>query len=379
MISISIKKTPTNQNESGIIAIFSVLIIMGILTLLTIGFSGITRQAQKRALDDFLNTQAFYAAESGVNSALEDVRTGAITTQNTDCTGAFGAGEVNPVIDAGRNIRLSCLLVNPTPTDVVFDSVPEVGVGEPVTSAVRSLTPTEAASYLEIEWDSPNGSADPLVNYNFSAGSPVLPSDTVWGNSVGMVRVDVVPATISPSDRAGLVNGGYTFYLYPTRNTSVLASNSVGVLPGPNHQAGTLITRCNLSGDYRCFGRINFHNAAGTPTAFNHFYVRIQAYYNPVRISIAPKTSSNNSIQLRDGQAVIDSTGQANDVFRRIQVRAPIRPDGAWNEGYHEVFAIFSGDSLCKRYIGAPTAADGSGGTTIGWPSGVTDPACRVN
>ena len=56
-------------NEAGFIAIFSVLVIMGILTLLTIGFSNVTRQAQKRALDDHLNTHAFYAAESGINIA----------------------------------------------------------------------------------------------------------------------------------------------------------------------------------------------------------------------------------------------------------------------------------------------------------------------
>jgi len=36
--------------------------------------SNITRQAQRRTLDDQLNTQAFYAAESGINDAKPHFR-----------------------------------------------------------------------------------------------------------------------------------------------------------------------------------------------------------------------------------------------------------------------------------------------------------------
>ena len=77
------KHLKIHQEQDGIIAFFSVLVIMGILTLLTIGFSKVTRDAKKRTFDDALNTQAFYAAETGVNGAITAVRSGGITSANT--------------------------------------------------------------------------------------------------------------------------------------------------------------------------------------------------------------------------------------------------------------------------------------------------------
>lgn len=367
------KKNNLNKDQQGIIAIFSVMIIMGILTLLTVGFSNITRQAQKRALDDFLNTQAFYAAETGINGALTAIRGGSIAAQNTNCDGVDT--QVDYDIDAARNIGISCLLVNPNPPNIVFDSVPEVGVDEPVVSAVKSFDATNISTLL-IEWDSQNGT-DPIVNFGFNGGSPVFTPDGVWGNAagagVGVMRIDLVPALIAPSNRANLVNQSYTFYVYPTLNGGVPPNNAIGVLPGPGDQAGTLMTRCTSAGDYRCVGRIN------VIPSYNNYFIRLQSYYNPVRTSITALDATGNEVRLEGGQAIIDSTGRANDVFRRVQVRVPITTDGAWQPGFHEVFAIFSGDSLCKRYIGAPPAAGGGGGTRVARPTGVTDPSCNLN
>ncbi len=56
------------QNESGLAAIAVTMIIMGIVTLIVVGFATLMRREQRQALDQQLSTQAFYAAESGVNA-----------------------------------------------------------------------------------------------------------------------------------------------------------------------------------------------------------------------------------------------------------------------------------------------------------------------
>lgn len=318
------------SNQGGFVAIFSVLIIMGILTLLTVGFTSITRQAQLRTLNDHLSSQAFYAAESGVNMAASVLAAG--TSQKTECR---DGATLDYDIDDDNNIAVSCLLIDGNPPNLEFSNVPVVGVGEPVLSRLASLN-ASTINTVQIEWDSvaQNGAIQNRTTADF------LPSGT-WGTGVGVMRVDLVPS--NNTNRNALVDSSYTFYLYPS--TSNAASTSRSVDPGYPGQGATLVTRCNPTGVYRCTAQITLNNSNASS-----YEVRMQAYYNEVRSSIAPLDASGNEILLQNGQAVIDSTGKANDVYRRIQVRLPITA----NTGMHNVFAIFSSDSICKRYVGVP-------------------------
>src|SRR5262245_28445627 len=54
-------------NQSGMAAIIVTLIIMIVLSLITLGFARIVNREQRQVADRQLNTQAFYAAESGVS------------------------------------------------------------------------------------------------------------------------------------------------------------------------------------------------------------------------------------------------------------------------------------------------------------------------
>jgi hypothetical protein len=58
------------RREGGFVSIIVCMIIMTILSLITIGFAQIMAREQRQALDRQLSSQAFYAAESGVNDAL---------------------------------------------------------------------------------------------------------------------------------------------------------------------------------------------------------------------------------------------------------------------------------------------------------------------
>src|SRR5260370_15103164 len=61
--------TKKRQAEAGIVSIMVTMITMIVISLIVLGFADIARNEQRNSLDDQLSTQAYYAAESGVNDA----------------------------------------------------------------------------------------------------------------------------------------------------------------------------------------------------------------------------------------------------------------------------------------------------------------------
>jgi len=59
------------RNQSGMVSIMVTMILMIVMSLIVVGFAQVSRRNQRVALDRQLSTQAFYAAESGVNDARE--------------------------------------------------------------------------------------------------------------------------------------------------------------------------------------------------------------------------------------------------------------------------------------------------------------------
>ncbi len=342
-IAVTRKHLGINSNQEGMVAIFSVLIIMAVLTLVTISFSNITRQAQKRTLDEHLNTQAFYAAESGINVASKLIGERGYSGKKESCTSNELPGFTYD-IDTTRNIGISCLLINASAPDLEYGSVPVMGINEPITTVVASASGHPVSS-LRFEWDS-SVSRDPIGN---RSNADFLDA-AAWGSNVGMLKVDLVPVNIAPSQRDALINSSFTFFLYPTTSSS--GRTVMTATPGLPGQGVTMVTRCNGSGEYRCVGQVNLSPAS------SGYYLRMQSYYNPVRVRATALDGSGNTIDLRDGQIIIDVTGRANDVYRRVQVRLPAKSDAAYRTGFHDVFAIFSGSSICKQYYSMPERGD---------------------
>jgi hypothetical protein len=107
----------------------------------------------------------------------------------------------------------------------------------------------------------------------------------------------------------------------------------------------------------------------------------MQALYNDVQVNLnSVATATSTDVTLKDGQAVVDVTGKANDVFRRVQVRLPLKGTGtatnstSAGSGFAPSFAILSADSLCKRLaVGPVTTVD-----SAGIPAGA-DASCKLD
>jgi Tfp pilus assembly protein PilX len=353
-------KTPaTKTQQQGFVSIFTVLIIMTILTLVAIGFSNITRQAQKRTLDNQLNTQAFYAAESGVNEAKKALLINP-TISKTSCQGTVPLAPTtftNYVLDAGLNTGYTCVLIKPA-VDLVFDSVTTEGAGSPKTGTIESTT--GAFGSFDISWTGPSGVAVPIPNPTGTYPN-ILETSAVWGGNLGMLRVDLVPID-GALDRATLATKSYGFYIYPSRNSTWV---TLGASSGTPAVAGLIYAKCAAAVS-PCKATIVL-----TGTSSSKYYVRVQSVYNPVSSVVIDnfKNSGGTALVTKSGQTVVDSTGRANDVLRRIQVRLK----EAGSDNFSSGFAIQSGASICKRLqVGPP---DNVTATT----TDQADSACQTN
>lgn len=363
-----IRTMKTRGNQQGFIAIFSVLIIMGILTILVIGFSNITRQAQRRTLDDQLNTQAFYAAETGVNRAQTILNSGELSSKE-ECTNLPNEYDYN--IDSDLGITISCLLINPTPTSLEYSSIPTPGQGQPLVTLLRSDSGDPITS-IDVSWDTSDvgdlGNPATVPTTGLSGGNPVLPSAAAWGDRIGVLRVDMVriPSSFNATHLARdyMVSNLYSFFLYPSTAAS---SNTFTIAPGAVNAGQTMQVQCATATAelYRCTGNMSLSGSTS-----DMYYVRLTSYYRSSRLGLVAY-NGNSELELTGAQAVVDATGRVADVSRRIQVRLPIRSALNSFPGYHESAAILSASSICKLLIGVPGASEVHG-------LGASDAACSL-
>jgi len=96
-------------------------------------------------------------------------------------------------------------------------------------------------------------------------------------------------------------------------------------------------TRCDVNG---CSLTIN-------SLSQNSYYLRIRALYRNVALQVEGANAGGSQLELKGAQAVIDSTGRAQDVLRRIQVNVPL---GATSQNQLSDYAIQSTDAICKRF-----------------------------
>jgi len=334
MISMMRKK------EQGFVAIFSVLIIMALLSLVVIGFSKATRTAQREALDEQLNNQAFYAAESGVNDARAFIKANPGAFEKNDCqTGGGGVfGGYNTGIDEDLQTGYSCVLVTGNVTELNYE-VATVGKGSPKIAPIIPGNNENVAS-LTVSWKAlvdtyrVGGRSTMLDDY-----PNVLPSAPAWGDDkVGMVRIDIVPT--NALDSASMAEKSYTVFLYPVRDNSGKGTKNININRGYDGQGRLALIKCETD-NKTCNATISLNGSDS-----NSYMMRIQAIYNEANVTVKNLTTSSGASGqvFKNAQALVDVTGRANYVYKRIQVRLPLEGNGRVPD-----FALFSADTLCKR------------------------------
>jgi type II secretory pathway pseudopilin PulG len=305
------------QNERGMVAIMVSLLVMVILTLLTIGFARVMTREKRQAVDRQLSTQAFYAAESAINKVIAGGITG-ITTPTTICDTAGTQYQLS----ADGLVKATCVLLNPIPTEIV---VQDVGQRDSRVFPVRTASGS-AISSMRFRWSGGTSVA------TAAAGS--FTSDASWGNAVGVLRVHIAAIYNGGSLGSGVAQR--TVFLQPV----TVGGRSAEDIGSPAADADIIPITCTIDdGVGTCNAELTGLDVMAPGAAY--FILRVQSLYTESDVSICANTCSEG---LQGVQVVIDATGQANDVFRRVQVRVPYMPGYPTPE-----YAVETAGNLCKQ------------------------------
>jgi Tfp pilus assembly protein PilX len=343
------KRPKLKDDEQGLIAIVVTVFFIMILSLIVLAFSQSTRREQRQTLDRQLVSQAYYAAESGVNDAIEWVRTH--PGQNVDkCTGAGSWLALNPGfnqnLDTGAqaSFSYSCLLINQSPTSLVFGDV-DVNDGQTV-----SLGTTAGQQLKSVTFTWKEAVPGGIAGSTFSGCTPnanILKFEAATSYSTdcdaGMLRIYLMPISAAAT-RDSIAALEFNTFLRPING--VPPTNAVNYAAYASSTQGQVVAGDCSAGI--CTATINNIIAAG------RVYLHMRSIYKDNQVTITGTTAAGTPANFNDAQAVIDATGKAADVLRRVQVRAPISPTFI-----RSPYTISSMNGICKQLNVFPGSATG--------------------
>ena len=337
-------KNTKKLDQSGMVSILVTMIMLIVISLIVLGFGQVARRNQREVLDRQLSTQAFYAAETGVNDVLNLVGHGydpaTDTTSYDSCAHGVGNNFIEhtfgmqdlvtkSTLDATANIKYTCLLVTPKVPSVVQT----VSLGDSRAVPLNLSVPSD----LTFTWQSASGSTttdgSQCPTSRLSPNS-FVPSDE-WNTvanpcDFGILRVDLFDATSSPTTPAAMEASTAAIYFVPTSSTTDVSSLNFG-------GANVIAAKCNNG---TCTATI----LKAAVSSHIKLYARESAIYeglNQVTIT------GNSGVTFAGAQLLIDATGRAQDELKRIQVRVQLSGS---SEDSAPSNAVQSGKALCKRF-----------------------------
>jgi Tfp pilus assembly protein PilX len=312
------------QQQRGIVSIMMTIVMILVISLIVLGLAQISRREQRKSTDNQLSSQAFYAAESGVNdvAALIQANPGASYNKpNCDSTGASAIyNSLTPTIDSTSGVSYTCVIVDPSPD----------GVDAPVDSSPRvySLASSVAVSSFTFKWgpgeglsSDASGCATSAISSSTNTG--LFPPASSWSCHFAVLRVDLVNAG-GVLTRSSLISNSRTFFLVPNRT-------------GNTSSGSTLIQGATCSA--------GICSATVSVPAGDSYYARVSGIYLDSTAKICAG-ACDGSVKFTD-YVTIDVTGKAQDVLRRIKVTKDL---SGGNQNGKASAAIMSGDSICKRF-----------------------------
>lgn len=318
-----------------------------------------TRRNSREALDRQLSSQALYAAETGINDAIskinEQLGTAGVGLQSQETCSDTGKYTKNGgVVDNDNQIKYTCLTVNPAPSDAQFSDVSD--------PKVMRLETDEPMNTIEISW---KRSADTRTTAtSLSACRGANKNAASWNVNTcpfGLLRADILPIVSLTGEeyRSAEIAARSTMTLfgYPQNSPtipSVPYNGGVNIYGGTAQQGVSPNAGCTLNGV--CTIKITGVNSKVA-------YIKVSARYvaSDITVKAFQTSTSTTSMPFKGTQVVIDVTGKARDVLRRVQVRRSLSGMTTRNEasttGFTD-FALRSGGPICKRFAVAPPPAD---------------------
>ncbi len=381
----NMKRWNNYNSQQGAVSLFVVIFAALLMTIVTVGFIQFMLRDQRQATSNDLSQSANDASLAGVEDAKrlmlldQSCRDGtAASTVNcttianaltptpgkneTDCDTLVKAGLVGQTND--ETIVQQSIGDNAAKLDQAYTCV-KIGVNtadyknklDVNQSVLVPITGVSTFDRVEISWfsrsDVSTSTTSTAVGFPTTGANVSLPRvGTKWQlNYPPLLRTQLIQTggsfVLSDFDdsQPGNRSNANTLFLYPSATG---AQNKDFALDARKTPTGVpqqvLCSDDFLDAEYVCKATITLPTPIDGNTANRNAYLRLTALYNSAHFSVKLKNGADD-VYFNRVQPEVDSTGRANDIFRRVKARIELQGDFA----YPEAALDMTGD-LCKNF-----------------------------
>ena len=368
-----------NTYNKGAVSIFAVIFSTLLLTVLTVGFMGLMISAQQRAINNDLSQSAYDSALAGVEDAKRVVR--ACANGNVDACSALEAAsdcqvvaraKVNGSVDqpetviasnssSGQSFDQAYTCVN-----IDMDSVDYLFEAQSGRAHIVPLRATQTIKKITIEWftlednnnapartptSSPGSSTSlpPIASWNSSAPSLIRAQLITPGESFSLSSLDESSSSRTLFLRPANMSSGSTSGM-PTANIQVSQAAQPRATSGDGSYSNSVIpVVCSsnyANNGFSCSVTLDLADDQVISTgASNNALLRVDSLYKGANVRVTLHSQDGSEIKFDDVQPVVDSTGRASTLFRRVEARLRMGTDFPYPSYVADVQ-----NNLCKNF-----------------------------
>jgi Tfp pilus assembly protein PilX len=392
--------TSRHKYQAGAVSLFIVIFSALLFLIITVSFVQLMVKDQQQATTSDLSQSAYDSAQAGVEDAKRVLLVNQACANGTEAVGincasvasALSNKACNTVAAAGiaGNVNDKETLVQQadgtgktldqayTCVKIDLNTNDYKGKISANQSNIVPLNATGSFNTVEVDWfsrDDISATTNNLtVGFPFSAGKVSLPqAGNQWGTTdPALMRAQFMQtgATFSLADFDGLDgsvagSNANTLFMYPTDlNPPVQSATALDYALDPRYDSNNAphAVACNnsfnSSVEYVCRATIKLPAPINGSAASARAFLRLSALYNGSHYSV--KLFNDASlVQFANVQPMVDATGRANNMFRRVQSRVELKGDFTYPEA-----AVDIEGNLCKDF------------TITDKPDGFTDTSC---
>lgn len=390
----------THTKQLGAVSLFVVIFSALLMTVVTIGFIQLMVRDQQQATADDLSQSAYDSAQAGVedakrllllnqqcqnNAAPSTVNCATIASALTPAAGssetACDALAKSGIVGETNNetiIQQSETDVNSAKLDqaytcvkIAINTTDYTGALSANQSDIVPITGVSPFDTVEVSWfsrdDISSTTNNPSIGFPaVGANVPLPPMGSQWQyNYPSLMRVQLMQTggsfklTDFDNSQAGNKSDANTLFLYPSATGLTTSDFALDARRSPTNAPQQI--KCSttfVSSQYACVATIKLPAPIDGNVANRNAYLRLTSLYNGAHYKIR-LLSGGSDVQFNGVQPIVDSTGRANDMFRRVQARVQLTGNFTYPQA-----AIDLGGSLCKNFVVTDSDSGFSGSPT---------------
>jgi hypothetical protein len=364
--------------QNGAVSLFVVIMSTLLMVIITVSFVQLMLKDQRQATASDLSQSAYDSAQSGVEDAkrlllLEQSCRNGVAPASVNCNAVSAAVSSNACDTVSRYFSpgSSETLIQQDAGDedleqaytcvkILADATDYKGIVNLNESNIVPLRGTGTFNKVVISWftreDLTAASNSMAIGFPSSGPSVELPpAGNQWDfNYPSLLRTQLMQmgSSFKLSDfddgQGNSRSNASTLFLYPSR-TGAAALNFDLDSPRRDPQNAPHPAKCNASftqGEYACMTTVTLPDPITGGAANRNAYLRLSALYNGSHYKVELMNAAGVLVPFDRVQPEVDSTGRANDMFRRVKTRVEFKSDFIYPEA-----AVDIGGDLCKNFI----------------------------